>query len=198
MGSEMCIRDRPEAVHVLPETLATLPPAERAAGYAEVLKTALIAGGPLWERVRAGAVDDAQTVLACARTKLAVVAADERDGGLRQVLNLGHTVAHAIETAAGYQAYRHGEAVALGLLAALRLSGQDALRDEVRGLLAAQGLPTKLELVAPDDVVRTTRMDKKRVGATVPFVLVEAVGRVTPGHTVEEAALTAAVAELAA
>ena len=67
---------------------------------------------------------DADLVLACARTKLAVVAADERDAGRRQVLNLGHTVGHAIETATGYARYRHGEAVALGLLAALTLSGQ--------------------------------------------------------------------------
>ena len=91
----------------------------------EVLKTALIAGGALWERVAAGADLDEQTILACARTKLAVVAADERDAGRRQVLNLGHTVGHAIETATGYARYRHGEAVGLGLLAALRLSGAD-------------------------------------------------------------------------
>ncbi len=74
-------------------------------------------------------------IFACARTKLAVVAADERDGGRRQVLNLGHTVGHAIETATGYARYRHGEAVGLGLLAALRLSGQDELREQVRELL---------------------------------------------------------------
>ncbi len=116
-----------------PGLLATLPPEERAAGYAEVVKTALIAGGPLWERVAAGAPVDEAVVLACARTKLRVVAADERDGGLRQVLNLGHTVGHAIETTTGYARFRHGEAVGLGLLAALRLSGQDALRAQVAG-----------------------------------------------------------------
>ena len=80
---------------------------------------------------------DADLVLACARTKLAVVAEDERDAGRRQVLNLGHTVGHAIETATGYARYRHGEAVGLGLLAALPLSGQDALRAEVAALLGA-------------------------------------------------------------
>jgi shikimate kinase/3-dehydroquinate synthase len=189
---------QPEAVFVSPEMLETLPAAERAAGYAEVVKTALIAGGRLWERVRAGAVDDPDTIFDCARTKLEIVAADERDEGLRQVLNLGHTVAHAIETAAGYGTYRHGEAVALGLLAVLRLSGQDALRDEVEGLLAAQGLPVRLQHAATADVVRVTRMDKKRVGDEVPFVLVEDVGLVTPGHTVGEAALATAVQELAA
>ena len=187
---------QPEAVHVLPETLATLPAAERAAGYAEVLKTALIAGGTLWERVRAGAVDDTETILACARTKLRIVAADERDAGARQVLNLGHTVGHALETAAGYGVLRHGEAVGLGLLAALRLSGQGALREEVSGLLAAQGLPIRFDGVDADAVVALTRRDKKRTGEATPFVLVEAPGRVTPGHAVEPGALRAAVQEL--
>ena len=116
---------QPAAVLADPGVLETLPPEELAAGWAEVIKTALIAGGPLWERVRdPRATVDAGLVLACARTKLAVVASDERDAGRRQVLNLGHTVGHAIETATGYARYRHGEAVALGLLAALTLSGQ--------------------------------------------------------------------------
>src|SRR5205823_6475204 len=111
---------QPAAVLVDPETLLTLPDAELAAGWAELVKTALIAGGTLWERVRRGdAQPDRETVLGCARTKLAVVADDERDAGRRQILNLGHTVAHALETATGYRRYRHGEAVALGLLAAL-------------------------------------------------------------------------------
>ena len=105
---------QPAGVLADPAVLATLPAAERAAGFAEVLKTALIAGGALWERVAAGARDDDDVVLACARTKLAVVAEDERDGGRRQVLNLGHTVGHALETVTGYGRLRHGEAVGLG------------------------------------------------------------------------------------
>ena len=128
-----------------PAAMATLPQEELAAGWAEVIKTALIAGGALWERVRAGAPLDRDLVLACARTKLAVVASDERDSGRRQTLNLGHTVGHAIETATGYRRYRHGEAVGLGLLAALTLSGQAELRAEVAALLAARGLPTALD-----------------------------------------------------
>jgi len=189
---------QPSAVIVDPETLETLPPEEIAAGWAEVVKTALIAGGPLWERIREGTLDD-EAILACARVKLAVVAEDERDGGRRQVLNLGHTVAHAIETATGYARYRHGEAVALGLLAALRLSGQEALRAEVSELLGARGLPTALDGVDPDEVVALTARDKKRRGAApTPFVLLDAPGDVHPGRAVDEAALRAAVAELAA
>ncbi len=136
---------QPVAVIVDPDVLETLPQAEFQAGWVEVLKTALIAGGELWRRVAADEPVDERTILACARTKLAVVAEDERDGGARQKLNLGHTVGHAIETATGYARYRHGEAVGLGLLAALRLSGQAALREQVRELLVAHGLPVTLE-----------------------------------------------------
>jgi shikimate kinase/3-dehydroquinate synthase len=189
---------QPAAVHVVPSTLETLPGRERAAGYAEVVKTALIAGGSLWDAVLAGARDDPGTVLACARTKLRIVAADERDAGVRQVLNLGHTVAHALETVTGYRRLLHGEAVALGLLAALRLSGQDALRDGVAELLAGAGLPLTVAGVDAAEVARATRMDKKRVGETVPFVLVEAPGRVTPGHAVADHDLLLAVQELLA
>jgi shikimate kinase/3-dehydroquinate synthase len=190
---------QPAAVLVDVSLLDTLPAAERAAGAAEVVKTALIAGGRLWERVRAGHVDDEDVVLDCARTKLAVVAADERDAGRRQVLNLGHTVGHALETVTGYGTLRHGEAVGLGLLAALRLSGRDALRDEVAALLGALRLPTRLDRpVDLDAVLAAVARDKKRAGGAVPFVLVRAPGDVREGQKVEEAAVRAAVTELAA
>jgi shikimate kinase/3-dehydroquinate synthase len=189
---------QPTAVLADLDTLATLPAAERAAGYAEVVKTALIAGGHLWDRVSAGAEVDADIVFACARTKVGVVAADERDGGRRQVLNLGHTVGHALETVTGYARLRHGEAVGLGLLAALRLSGQDALRSRVRELLLAAGLPVTIDAVDPDAVVEATRRDKKRTGAKVPFVLLLSPGHVTPGHAVGDADVRSAVGELLA
>jgi shikimate kinase / 3-dehydroquinate synthase len=187
---------QPAAVICDPAVLETLPAQERAAGYAEVVKTALIAGGPLWERVRKGGEVDDATILGCLRTKLAIVAEDERDGGRRQVLNLGHTVAHAIESATGYARYRHGEAVAVGLLAALRLSGADALREEVAALLSAHGLPPSYDGATVDEVVALTERDKKRQGGRVPFVLAKAPGAVTPGHAVDSDRLRAAVAEV--
>ena len=164
--------------------LSTLPPEELAAGWAEVIKTALIAGGPLWARVRRGAQDvDRDLVLACARTKLGVVARDERDAGRRQVLNLGHTVGHAIETATGYARFRHGEAVGLGLLAALTLSGQQALRGEVAELLEEHRLPTKLDADIDEGAILTAvQRDKKRRGGRVGFVVVDAPGDVRTGR----------------
>jgi shikimate kinase/3-dehydroquinate synthase len=189
---------QPASVLVDPATLATLPPEERAAGYAEVVKTALIAGGDLWARVRRGDAPDDGVILGCARTKLAIVAEDERDEGRRQVLNLGHTVAHAVEAATGYSRYRHGEAVALGLLCALRLSRRDELREEVAALLSKQGLPLRAEGVRADDVLTLIERDKKRRGDRVPFVLVERPGQVTLGHSIDDRELRAALEELGA
>jgi shikimate kinase/3-dehydroquinate synthase len=190
---------QPQAVIADTDTLRSLPPAELAAGYAEVVKTALIAGGELWELVRGGADPVSPALIAaCAQTKLRIVAQDERDGGVRQVLNLGHTVGHAIETVTGYATYRHGEAVALGLLAALRLSGNDDLRSEVSELLRARGLPIELRGVDPDAVVMATARDKKRLGeGSVPFVLLSEPGAPRPGSTIAPRELIAAVRELA-
>jgi shikimate kinase/3-dehydroquinate synthase len=186
---------QPSAVLADPRTLTTLPEPELAAGWAEVVKTALIAGGALWSRVRRGdAAVDRDLVLACARTKLAVVAGDERDAGGRQVLNLGHTVGHAIETATSYSRYRHGEAVGLGLLAALTLSGQPELRSEVAELLAARGLPTALDpAVDHEAVLAAAQRDKKRRGGRVGFVVVEAPGDVRTGVPMAEGDVRAAL-----
>lgn len=190
---------QPVAVIADPDVLESLPAAELAAGYAEAVKTALIAGGDLWERIRGGASPDTPEIIAaCALAKLRLVALDERDDGVRQALNLGHTVGHAIETATGYARYRHGEAVGLGLLTALRLSDQADLRDEVSELLAGRGLPTRLDGVDPAAVVAATARDKKRLGeGPVPFVLLDAPGQPRPGCLVPGDALSAAVRELA-
>jgi shikimate kinase/3-dehydroquinate synthase len=188
---------QPAAVLCDPDTLRTLPAAELAAGYAEVIKTALLAGGELWELVRAGADPSSPQILrACAHTKLRIVARDERDAGARRVLNLGHTVAHALETATGYRRYRHGEAVGLGLLAALRLSGQGTLRAEVEALLQTRGLPTRLDGADLDAIVAATAADKKRTApGPVPFVLLDGPGKPRPGCPVEAAEVRAVVKE---
>ncbi len=190
---------QPSAVLADPATLATVPDAELAAGWAEVIKTALIAGGDLWRRVRSrpAPAPERDLILACARVKLAVVAQDERDAGLRQVLNLGHTVGHAVETATHYERYRHGEAVGLGLLAALTLSGQPALRDEVGELLSVRGLPTSLDpAVDLETVLAAVQRDKKRRAGRVGFVLLDGPGEPRIGCAVGEDELRAALGEL--
>ena len=182
-------------------TLGTLPPEELAAGFVEALKTGLLAGGPLWERVRAieriDPDDLADVVFACARYKCAIVAADERDAGLRNVLNLGHTVGHAIEAASSYSRYRHGEAISIGLLAALRLSDAPELRDECEAIIARHGLPTRLDPeVAIEDVLAAMQRDKKRTAAGIGFVLLSEPGKPRTGQLVDPAKVRAAVEEL--
>ncbi len=188
---------QPAAVIVDPAKLATLPADEMAAGYAEVVKTALIGGGLLWERVSGGDPVDEQIIRECARIKIGVVASDERDGGPRQKLNLGHTIGHAIETATGYAQLRHGEAVSLGLLAALRISEAPALREQVAAILAGAGLPTGLPGLDVEAVLAATALDKKRLSGPVPFVCCSAPGEVHYGVSVEPELVRAAVEELA-
>src|SRR6266566_4654720 len=108
----------PARVIADPNVLATLSEAQRREGLAEVVKTGLLAGRPLWE------LEDEAMIRACAAFKAAVCLGDPFDRGRRAILNLGHTFAHALEAAAGYQGLSHGDAVALGLVAALRLSGR--------------------------------------------------------------------------
>lgn len=172
---------QPQAVFVDPTLLDTLPSEELSAGYAEVIKTALISGGKLWEKVlEGGGLSD--VIVDCVRTKLEVVRKDEFDAGLRAVLNLGHTVGHAIEAATEYRRYRHGEAVALGLLAALEISEQlcgldGSIKVRVSGLLEQHNLPGRLEGVTADEVLEAVTYDKKREGGTVYWILLEAPGR---------------------
>ncbi len=195
----------PAAVIADVDALATLPGDQLAAGFVEVLKTGLLAGGELWERARTideivpAELDD--VVFECARFKCGVVGEDEQDSGRRHVLNLGHTVGHAIEAATEYARYGHGEAVGLGLLAALRLSGADALRVEIREILVRHGLPVELdppgdpaELV--DAILLAVGRDKKRTAAGVGFVLLSQPGEARAGQTVDPARVREAVEEL--
>jgi shikimate kinase/3-dehydroquinate synthase len=191
----------PAAVIADLDTLRTLPREELAAGFVEALKTGLLAGGALWEEVRL--MDDLhpadldEVVFACARYKCSIVAADERDSGLRHVLNLGHTVGHGIETASNYARYRHGEAIGLGLLAALQLSGAPELREEVREILGRHGLPVTLDPeVEVDAVLEALQRDKKRTAAGVGFVLLSEPGQPRTGEVIDPAKVRAAVQEL--
>jgi shikimate kinase/3-dehydroquinate synthase len=191
----------PAAVIADISVLDTLSDEELAAGFVEALKTGLLAGGALWEGVRSidalQPADLADIVFACARYKCGIVAADERDSGLRNVLNLGHTVGHAIEAASNYSRYRHGEAISIGLLAALRLSDAPQLRDEVEAILSHHNLPTRLDPgVHLDAILDALQRDKKRTAAGVGFVLLSEPGKPRTGQLVDPAKVRAAVEEL--
>jgi shikimate kinase / 3-dehydroquinate synthase len=144
----------PWEVCVDPSFLSTLPEEERRAGMAEVVKTGLLAGREVWS------LPEVEMIRACAAFKAGVVLSDPYETeGRRTILNLGHTFAHALEAASGYRV-RHGDAVALGLLAALRLSGQptDAV-DEI--------LRPKPVAADPDAAWAALKRDKKGEGVFV-------------------------------
>jgi shikimate kinase / 3-dehydroquinate synthase len=146
-----------------PALLQTLPADERRAGLAEVVKTGLLAGEELWE------LPEPEQVRRCAAFKAAVCLRDPVDGGERAILNLGHTFAHALEAAAGYEGLGHGHAVALGLLAALRLSGLDTSAVE-------ETLAPKPARVDSERAWEALRRDKKAQGGRIRLVLLERPG----------------------
>jgi len=172
----------PARVVVDPGLLETLADRDVQNGLAEVVKTGLLCGEPLWE------LPVQEQVRRCAAFKAAVCLRDPFDRGPRNQLNLGHTFAHALEAAAGFT-LPHGEAVALGLLAALRLSGQEtAVVEEV---LSPQ--PVRVD---PDAAWRALARDKKSEQGSPRLVLLEAPGRPRIGVQVPAEDVRAALAAL--
>ena len=181
----------PRAVYVFPGLLRTLPAREFAAGAAEVIKYGLLGDAELFvelerEPLRVESPNLNRVIRRCCELKAAVVQADERETaaeGGRALLNLGHTFGHAIENVAGYGAYLHGEAVAIGLCAAARLSqrlGLIAASDVARvgAVVAAHALPGRLrEPLALDALLGAMSRDKKNRDGGIRFVVMEALGR---------------------
>ena len=161
--------------------LATLPEEEWANGLAEVVKTGLLVGDPLWE------LDTADQVRRCAAFKAAVCLRDPRDEGERAQLNLGHTFAHALEAASGY-GLPHGRALGLGLLAALRLSGLDEQVRMVDAVLRPQ--PAHVDREAAWEALLR---DKKAQGGKPRLVLLDAPGSAHIGVELEPEVVRAAL-----
>ncbi len=176
------------------EMLGTLPPRERRAGFGELWKYALLDGEALWQLVDtctswAAGTDDAippalhEVIQRSIAYKAAVVGRDEREvTGVRALLNLGHTVGHAIESATGLH---HGEAVGLGLIAAARVSAalvgaRGDLEAEITAALHRTGLPAELDPLLTDDVLDRIKVDKKRIGDKVRFIAIREVGACDP------------------
>lgn len=180
---------QPDAVFCDPALLKTLPPAQVEEGMAEVVKYALLSGDDFFAALESSyqdllALDMAAiepVVRRCIEYKLDVVAEDEREAGRRAVLNLGHSVGHGIEAAGNYRLYSHGQAIALGMMAAIRLSAERfGLPREydrrLENLLKALGLPTVLEGAEPQAVLAAMAGDKKADDFSANLVLLKSLG----------------------
>ena len=188
---------QPRAVYIDPDLLSTLDEREIRAGLGEVVKYGIIWDPAFFEELEAGgaSLTDTSSDLviklierSCA-IKAEVVSEDEREGGVRAILNLGHTFGHAIEALTNYSKYKHGEAVAIGMVMAgefahkLKICSED-VPSRIETLLKAVGLPTSLEGmgeglgISPMEFLQAIKLDKKVKAGILRFVLPEAIGSV--------------------
>ena len=196
---------QPRAVVIDLDFLKTLPARETRAGWAEIIKTAAIRDAALFRRIsrqrqellkgRPGPLGD--VVARCVRIKATVVEADERESGLRRILNFGHTLAHGIEAAQGYGGLLHGEAVSVGMVFAARLGEAlghtpPGVTDRIEELLASYGLPVGLRRGDASRILSAMARDKKRGPHGLRWVFLTGVGRtivvdgVPPGRVSRE------------
>ena len=198
---------QPLSVLIDPELLKTLPDAEYIAGLYEVIKYGVIASPPLFEKLEAQReqVMNRDSLLVewiiaeCVRIKARVVTADERENGLRKILNFGHTVGHALEAETHYERFLHGEAVAFGMIAATRLAeltghcpAADARR--IDALVRAYGPIPSLAGVTPEALERRLVSDKKTRQGNVHFVLPTSIGTTQVVTDANRADVLAAIA----
>ena len=183
------------------DTLKSLPPRQFRSGLAEVIKYGIIYDQLLFKHLERDLPKllehDRQTLTAvvarCCEIKAEVVGKDEKETGLRAILNFGHTIGHALETISGYGTYLHGEAIAIGQLAAARLSALQAGLpgsevERIAKLFCHAGLPTTVRL-QPKQRVRLSaamRLDKKVSAGEIKFVLAKRIGKVVWGQEVPQ------------
>ena len=198
MGSEMCIRDSYQPVLVLADTdlLATLPEREKRAGFAEIIKYGLIDDAPFFNTLEASGKDvlslqpDAiiNAVARSCEAKARIVAQDEREGGVRALLNLGHTFGHALEAANRFgPELLHGEAVGIGMALALRYSArmgymEKGEADRASKAISASGLITRIPNLdggpyPASKLVAFMKQDKKARSNRVPLILARGIGK---------------------
>jgi len=183
---------QPRLVWIDVETLKSLPKRELLAGLAEVIKYGVIYDGALFaflesNREKVLGLDNEAIMHIIKRSceiKAAIVSKDEREAGLRAILNYGHTIGHAVETVTGYTRYLHGEGVAIGMYLEARLSQMLDLADKdqvlrIKSLLDSYGLPSELpDDIDKDSLLLSMQLDKKTVAGKLKFVLPEKIGKV--------------------
>jgi 3-dehydroquinate synthase len=199
---------QPRAVLIDPAVLSTLPEREFRAGLYEALKCGVIGKPALFDRLeqiqmQALRRDTAglESVMAeSVRLKAAVVSSDEREGGLRRVLNFGHTIGHALETESGYRRFLHGEAVAWGMIAATHIAASTGRIDDMGARRISDAVLNLGKLPRVDarsrDIIRLLAQDKKTREGVVHFVLPKEIGKVEIVNDVPEKVIVEAVNEL--
>ena len=198
---------QPDAVFIDLNLMTTLPQREIATGLGEIVKYGIIYDAAFFAFLEQHlgdvlALEPSAAIHMIARSceiKAAVVSQDEKEAGLRRILNFGHTMAHAIEQETGYTCYNHGEAVAIGMVGAADLSHRLGLVDEatqarVVALIERLGLPTKAEGCTVDAMYQNIFHDKKTVNGKVHWVLMDAIGHTVVKDDVPEAVVRAAMA----
>jgi len=188
----------PSLVVADPFALTTLPQAERAAGMAEVIKHGVIGDAGLFEMIESGAAfGGADQIARAMAVKIRVVEADPFEKGERATLNLGHTIGHGVEAASEYS-LRHGEAVAVGMVAESRLAerlglAERGLAQRIARACAMAGLPVKCSGLNPDRIREAMSSDKKKSGGRLKFALPKKIGEVVWGVEADEAEVMSAV-----
>jgi 3-dehydroquinate synthase len=190
---------QPRGVFADTSLLATLPPRQLQSGAYEVLKCGLRGDAGLFHALPRDGLDVAEAVAAACRIKAEVVSADEREGGLRRVLNLGHTLGHALEAVTAYRRFTHGEAVGWGLIAAGALSRARGLLTaaefvEVADAVDRLGPRPPMADLAPGDLLEAAGRDKKGRGT---FVLLSGIGRTVVHADVGRGEVLAVLREVA-
>lgn len=199
----------PSLVVADPIVLETLPRREFRAGLYEVIKYGVIADPPLLDRMRASVTAlfnrdgdaIAPLVSASCRIKADVVSKDERESGLRRILNFGHTVGHALEAVTKYKQFRHGEAIGYGMLAALNIGvargvTPKSLHDEIESLIAQLGPLPSVADISAKDVYAAIGRDKKVVAGTLHFIAASERGKTIELTDVTEKEIKAAVRKI--
>ena len=201
---------QPRLVLCDPDTLLTLPLRERRSGMAEIIKYGLIADAAFFDdlmgqgdnllRLRSDRLEYA--IAQSCRLKARVVEKDERDTGLRAILNFGHTVGHALEALTRFRVFRHGEAIALGMVAAAYIGEELEITDpedtaQMLRIFRQNGFNTQLgDNLDLDAIVSLLAWDKKSVDGAARFVLMERIGKATPGHAVSPETVRRALARM--
>lgn len=199
---------QPRRVLIDPEVLSTLPEREFAAGLYEVLKCGVIARSELFRRMEGITTKQLRrepetlqwAIAESVKVKAEIVSADEREGGLRRVLNFGHTIGHALEAESGYRRFLHGEAVAWGMIAASHLAAETGRCDRDTATSIAQTTlrlaPLPRVTATSRDILRLLQSDKKTRNGIVHFVLPREIGKVELASDVPQAAVLDAVNEI--